>query len=118
MLKPAEKSNYKSLHLNNLDKRYLNNNNKNRKILNVKNVKFMNKLSINKRITSTQSRSNIQFTQSIFKSNKFNDGKKEHAGKLIGDKKSITYIKNIPVDLNNNCHLTQNSVDYTCGKFL
>lgn len=58
-LEPTKKSNYKSLHLANLDRKYLGNNNKNTKILNIKHITPINDLSISECITSIQSRLGI-----------------------------------------------------------
>ena len=54
--KPVEKNNYKSLHLNNLDRRYLGNNDKNTQMADVKHITPISDLSISKHTTCTQSR--------------------------------------------------------------
>ena len=36
----------------------------------------------------------------------------------MGDKDIMAYMENIPVDVDNNCHLFKHSVDYAGAKFL
>lgn len=73
ILEPTTENNFKSLHLDNLDKKYLVNNNKNTEMLDIKYIISINYLFINKYITFIQSRSGIKSTQNSFKSIKFNN---------------------------------------------
>lgn len=76
ILKPAEKSDYKSPYLDNLNRRYPDNNNEVIEISNVKPITPINDHFINEYTTFTQLRSGIQFTQSMFKSIKFDNNQK------------------------------------------
>ena len=73
MLKPAEKSDYKSPHLDNFDRRYPGGNDEDTEIPDVKHITPISDPSISERITSTQSRLGIQSTWSRFKSIKFDN---------------------------------------------
>ena len=77
MLKLAEEGNYKSPHLDNLDRKYPGDNNNDTEMPDVKCITPINELFISKCTTSTQLRSGIQSTCSRFKSIKFDNGQEE-----------------------------------------
>lgn len=74
MLKPAKKSDYKSLHLDNLDRRYLGNICKDTEMPDIKHITSISNYSINKPTISTQSKSSIQSTWKGFQFIKFDNG--------------------------------------------
>lgn len=74
ILEPTEEGDYKSPHLDNLNRRYLGNNNKDREMPDVKHIIPISNHSISERTTSIWSKLGIQFTQGEFKSIKFDDG--------------------------------------------
>lgn len=118
MLEPAKKGDYKSLYLDNFDRKYLGNNDKDTEMPDVKHITPISNYSISECITSTQSRSGIQSTQSGFKSIKFDDGQGRQAGKLMRDEDTMVYIEDVPVDVDNDFHLFRHGVDYVQAKFL
>lgn len=55
---------------------------------------------------------------SKFKSIKFVNSQRKKENEPMRDKNTIAYIKNILVNINNNCYLFKYTVDYTWIKFL
>lgn len=87
-------------------------------MLDVKHIIFINDASISQRITSTWSRSGIQSAQTRFKFIQFNNRSEGQVGRVVGEKNTIVYIEDVPVDVDNNCYPFINIVDYVWAKFL
>ena len=118
MWKLAEEGNYKSSHLYNLYRKYPGDYDEDMEMPVVKQITSISDPSINERTTSIQSRSGIQSTWNSFKFIKFDDSQGEQANKPMEDKDTMVYMKNILVDVNNNCPLFRHNVDYAWAKFL
>ena len=81
-------------------------------MLDIKHIRHINDHSISEHITFTQSKLGIESIWSWLKPIKFDDSQKEQAGKPAGDKNTMVYMEDIPVNVDNNYHSFRHSVDY------
>lgn len=75
-------------------------NDENTKILDIKYITLITDHFINKRTILT------------FKFVKFDNSQRRQAGKLVGEKDTMANIKDVPIDIDNNCQLFWHCINY------